>query len=169
MMREPQVLRPYFPPGYVEHPTALLTWAHVVQRLTDAKNYWLCSVRPDGRPHVIPKWGVWVDDKLYFDGSVKTRHARNIAENAHVSLHLESGDDVVIVEGVVELVQHPAPELGVKLSQAYKAKYATIGYAPEPTQWDEDGIFAITPSMALAWTSFAKDPTKFVFEDELIP
>jgi len=51
-----------------------------VQRLDEAKNYWLCSVPPDGRPHVIPKWAVWVDDKIYYDGSPQTRHAKNIAE-----------------------------------------------------------------------------------------
>ncbi|MBN1874955.1 MAG: pyridoxamine 5'-phosphate oxidase family protein [Anaerolineae bacterium] len=165
-MRSPKVGRPLFPKGYVENPSGLLSWSHVVQRLTDAKNYWLCTVRPDGRPHVIPKWAVWVDDKIYFDGSSETRHARNIAANPRVALHLESGDDVVIVEGVCRVVSAPSSALGVKLAQAYAAKYAEIGYAPSPDQWDTGGLFEIIPYMALAWTSFAEDPTKFVLDND---
>jgi hypothetical protein len=86
-----KIIRPTFPEGYVLDPKALLTWAHVVQRLTEARHYWLCSVRPDGRPHVAPRWAVWIEDRLYYDGSPETRHARNIAANPRVALHLESG------------------------------------------------------------------------------
>ena len=64
-MNQPRITRPRFPKGYVENPQALLPWSHVQQRLLEAKNYWLCSVRPFGRPHVVPKWGVWVEDKFY--------------------------------------------------------------------------------------------------------
>ena len=165
-MYEPRITRPRFPKGYVENPQALLPWSHVEQRLTEAKNYWLCTVRPNGHPHVVPKWGVWVDDRLYFDGSPDTRHARNIAENPSVALHLESGDEVVIIEGVSQALQKPAHELAVKVASAYAAKYAALGYTPAPDQWDNGGLFEITPRLALAWTKFTDDPTKFVFEGE---
>ncbi len=29
-------------------------------------NYWICTTRPDGRPHSIPVWGFWLDGGLYF-------------------------------------------------------------------------------------------------------
>ena len=87
-MKEPIITRPHFPDGYVPDPKAFLTWSHVEQKLAGARNYWLCTVRPNGRPHSIPKWGVWVEDRLYFDGSPETRHARNIARNPYISLHL---------------------------------------------------------------------------------
>ncbi len=164
-MKQPRVMRPFFPKGYIEKASTLLPWRHVVQRLTKAQNYWLCSVRPDGRPHTIPKWAVWVNNKIYFDGSPQTRHAKNIAQNPYVTLHLESGNDVVIVEGTCWAIEKPTSELGQKIAQAYTIKYAEIGYAPEPSQWDEGGLFEITPHIALAWTSFADDPTKFVFEE----
>ena len=165
-MSQPQVTRPRFPEGYIENPKSLLPWSHVVDRLTNAKNYWLCSVRPNGHPHVVPKWGVWIDGKIYFDGSPETRHARNIAENPHVSLHLESGDDVVIIEGISKAVQKPSRALGAKVARAYSAKYAAIGYSPAPNQWDKGGLFEITPRVAMAWTKFTDDPTKFVFDSE---
>jgi nitroimidazol reductase NimA-like FMN-containing flavoprotein (pyridoxamine 5'-phosphate oxidase superfamily) len=165
-MSEPQVSRPRFPKGYVENPISLLPWSHVLQRLTDAKNYWLCTVRPNGHPHVVPKWAVWVDDRIYFDGSPETRHARNIATNRYVVLHLESGDDVVILEGTSQAVDKPSPELGVKVAGAYSAKYAALGYAPAPDQWENGGLFEIKPHVVLAWTKFTDNPTKFVFDGD---
>ena len=73
-----------------------LPWSQVEERLTEAKNYWLATVRPDGRPHVTPVWGVWVDRELYFDGLPTTRWGRNLAANPQATVHLESADDVVI-------------------------------------------------------------------------
>ena len=35
------------------------------------------------------------------------RKGRNLAENPNVAVHLESGDDVVILEGVAEVVTDP--------------------------------------------------------------
>jgi hypothetical protein len=160
-MRQPLITRPRFPEGYLTDPKGLLPWSHVERKLTEAKNYWLSTVRTNGHPHSIPKWGVWVDGKLYFDGSPVTRHARNIARNPHVSVHLESGEDVVIVEGVAKAHPKPTSELGIELSRAYAAKYADSGYAPKPDQWDNGGLYVVTPNTVLAWTKFTEDPTKF--------
>jgi len=165
-MKPARVLRPHFPDGYVEHPKTLLTWSHVEQRLVEAKNYWLCTVRPDGRPHAVPHWGVWVDDRFYFDGSPETRHARNLVENPHVSVHLESGDDVVILEGTASAASQPSPDLSARLARAYAAKYAKQGYAPQPDQWDHGGLYEVVPRIALAWTAFTDDPTKFVLQPD---
>jgi nitroimidazol reductase NimA-like FMN-containing flavoprotein (pyridoxamine 5'-phosphate oxidase superfamily) len=163
-MADPKISRPHFPKGYLENPKALLPWSHVEQRLSDALHYWLCTVRPDGRPHAVPKWAVYVDAKIYFDGSPETRHARNIAQNPQVVLHLESGEDVIIVEGTAKEYGKPAAELALQIAQAYAQKYADRGYAPEPDQWDEGGLFEITPHTVIAWTQFTDDPTRFTLE-----
>jgi len=52
------------PAGYGQSATALMSWADVAQRLAQAPRYWLASVRPDGRPHVVPTDGLWIDDVL---------------------------------------------------------------------------------------------------------
>lgn len=165
-MTDPKASRPHFPEGYVDNPKSFLLWSHVAQRMTDAKNYWLCTVRPNGHPHVIPKWAVWVDGRIYFDGSPETRHARNIAANPHSALHLESGDDVIILEGVVRAVERPLPGLGESLARAYSTKYAELGYAPASDQWDAGGLFEFTPQVVFAWTKFTDDPTRFVLTGE---
>jgi general stress protein 26 len=163
-MKQPIITRPVFPEGYVDHPKAQLSWGHVEMRLAQAKNYWLCTVRPNGHPHAVPKWGVWVDGKIYVDGSLETRHARNIQENPNVSVHLESGDDVIIVEGHAQALDQPSQNTTEEVAKAYREKYAASGYAPQADQWDNGGLFEITPHMVLAWTSFTEDPTKFVLE-----
>lgn len=164
-MTNPQVTRPRFPKGYVENPQALLPWKQVEQKLAEAKHYWLCTVRPDGRPHAIPKWGVWVNNRIYFDGSPQTRHAKNIAGNPFVSLHLESGEKAVIVDGTAKEMK-PSPELAASIAREYSAKYAAMGYSPEPNSWDNGGLYEIEPHSVIAWTRFDKDPTKFVFTPE---
>jgi len=56
----------------------------------------------DGLPHAVPVWGVWVDGALYFGTDRRSRKARNLATNQGAVVHLESGDDAVILEGFAE-------------------------------------------------------------------
>jgi hypothetical protein len=169
-MITPRVTRPKFPVGYVDRPASFLTWEWVAAQLTESKHYWLCSVRPPssgaqgGRPHVVPRWGVFIDDTFYYDGSPETRHARNIEENPYVSLHLESGSEVIIMDGRSAAAGKPSSELANRLSKAFKKKYKELGYAPKPDNWDHGGLFVFTPSQCIAWSNFTKDPTKFVFD-----
>jgi len=162
-MTFPFISRPQFPEGYLENTTDLLGWDQVLTRLVEAQNYWLCTVRPDGRPHVIPVWGVWANDRIYCDGSPQTRHARNIAINPKIALHLESGSEVVIIEGTCREMPNPDPKLSKEIAAAYCKKYAAAGYTPKPDQWTAGGLYEITPSTALAWTQFNIKPTKFNF------
>ena len=43
--------------------------------------YWLSTVRPDGRPHVTPLLGIWLDGALYFCTGPDERKAKNLARN----------------------------------------------------------------------------------------
>lgn len=170
-MKPIKVTRPKFPKGYADKPVSFLTWDWVVERLTESKHYWLCSVRPHtpeapaGRPHVVPRWCVYVDGKIYYDGSLETRHAVNIRTNPHVTVNLESGQEAIILEGTTRMAGKPSPELGKKLAQAYK-KYKEYGYTPGPHSWDKGGLFVFTPRQCMAWTTFNENPTKFIFEEE---
>jgi len=162
-MKLPKVSRPKLPKGYADNPASFVDWEWVAEQLTTAENYWLSSVRPDGRPHVVPRWGAFIDGRFYYDGSPETRHARNIMENPNITLHLENGYKVVIMEGISKPAPKPDPVFANQLAQAITDKYASQGYSPEPTQWDEGGLYVFTPSQCLAWTSFYENPTKFEF------
>jgi len=142
----------------------LLPWSHVEQRLERARNYWLATTRPDGRPHVKPVWGVWVDGALYVDGSPTSRWARNLAVNPAATVHLESGDDVVILEGTVEDLNTDA-ELGARVAAIYIAKYGLAPDDPILPQPVTRGIFRLRPRLALAWSAFPTDATRWRFDE----
>ncbi len=157
--------RPRMPEGY-GLPTddeGLLEWAEVEARLVASKHYWISTVRPDGRPHSIPRWGVWVEGRFWYDGAPTTRHARNAEHNPAVTLTLESGTQVVIVEGR-SVAARAAPEgLGARLAAAF-SKYTDDAYTPPPDAWASDdggGLRVITPDRVLAWLDFPRDVTRF--------
>jgi nitroimidazol reductase NimA-like FMN-containing flavoprotein (pyridoxamine 5'-phosphate oxidase superfamily) len=151
------------PAGYTltDREQRLLDWSHVETRMTEAKNYWIATTRPNGHPHVMPTWAVWHDGRLFFDGSPETRRMRNIAANPHVAVHLEDGTQAVIVEGVAREHGRPSPEFAERLATLYSEKYASDGYAPAPDTWDEGGLYIVEPTLALAWTEFGVDMTRW--------
>jgi nitroimidazol reductase NimA-like FMN-containing flavoprotein (pyridoxamine 5'-phosphate oxidase superfamily) len=162
-MKNPSISRPHFPEGYLAEPKSYLSWPQVQEQFSAAIHYWVCTVTPDQHPHVVPKWGVWVNDHFYFDGSPQTRHARNLKLNPAVAVHLESGEQPVILNGTCQALDRPGPKLANKLAQRYSEKYTALGYTPSPDQWDNGGLFEVTPQTVLAWTKFTEDPTKFTF------
>ena len=156
----PEASRLRLPRGYPT-PAAdapVLDWGRARARLEQASTYWLATADSTGRPHVAPLWGVWVEDALYFDGFSSARWARNLASNPAASLHLESGTDVVIVDGQVDDVV-PPPAVAVLVVDAWRRKYGRL--LPEPAR----GIYRLTPHGARGWTSFPDDVTRWTFTD----
>jgi len=87
--------------GIADDGEGMLPFSWVEDQLAAAHNYWVCSTRADGRPHAMPVWGLWVDGAVWFSTDPASLKARNLAARPEVVVHLESGDDVVVVEGVV--------------------------------------------------------------------
>ena len=165
---EPRVSRPVMPDGYgvPDSSEGTLAWSWAVERLEQARNYWFSTTRPDGRPHAMPAWAVWLDGVLYFEGSPETRRARNLAANPALVVHLESGDEVVILEGRVREASPPDPALAGRLAEAFSAKYGqSHDYRPGPDQWDQGGLWAMSPQVAFAWNKFPTNTTRWRFGD----
>jgi len=142
-----------------------LSWSWVTDCLSGARSYWLCTTRPDGRPHAAPVWAVWDDDRLVLStgrGSVK---GRDIARDPRVAVHQESGEEVVVCEGA--LVELPAADVPEDLHAAYGKKYGA-GPDGRPFRLDlfppeEAGIWQLRPTVVLAWTErdFEASRTRF--------
>ncbi|MGH2774304.1 MAG: pyridoxamine 5'-phosphate oxidase family protein [Actinomycetota bacterium] len=159
-MKEPVVERPEIPPEY-GNPTKRLEWADVEHRLESATVYWIASTRPDGRPHVIPRDGMWLDGGLYYGGSPKTVHYRNITHNPHLVVHIGDGLEAVIVEGAV-VIEEPTEEMAARLADESYAKYPQYGrFAPTVYM---GGVSVLRPRRVLAWTSLPENATRFRFE-----
>ena len=164
--QNPTTDRPIMPDGYgvPENDNGLLPWSFVEERMIAAKNYWIGTASSRGTPAATPVWGAWVDGKLYFDGAPTTRRGKNISANPRVVVHLESGDEVVILEGrTVILSGAPDRALAEKVAAAYRDKYAQFGYSPNADQWDGGGLFIFTPKKVMGWSKFPENVTRWKF------
>ena len=130
-------------------------WSWVEKQCTNSRNYWICTTRADGRPHAIPVWGLWLDDAVVFSTDPESWKARNFRARPDVVVHLESGDEVVIVEGRVEAFDRARLDAFL---DAYEAKY---NFRPSADQ--TEGIYTVRPARVLAWREqdFPTSATRF--------
>lgn len=120
--------------------------AAAAPRLERERNIWLCTVRADGRPHLIPIWFVWHDQKVWVCTPAGTQKHVNIQRNPHVAAALEDGATPIILEGLAAERNDPATREA--LNPVFMRKY----------EWDfvhdDDAdylLIAITPTKLLAW------------------
>jgi nitroimidazol reductase NimA-like FMN-containing flavoprotein (pyridoxamine 5'-phosphate oxidase superfamily) len=112
-------------PRYSADGATATSWAKARQRLADAELYWLTTIRPDGRPHITPLIGVWLDGALHLCTGPHEQKARNLAASPRCALTtgtntLSDGYDLVI-EGEARRVTDDA--VLARIADAYQAKY----------------------------------------------
>ena len=151
----PTARRPRFP-GYGVHEAdeGLLPWEWATERLERSRNYWIASTRPDGSPHAMPVWGIWYDGALWFGTNPTSRKGKNLARDPRVVAHLESGDEVVVLEGEVEVAAVPDG-----LAAAYNEKYEMEVVSPG------DELWRVRHRLAYAWREhdYPQSATRFDF------
>jgi Pyridoxamine 5'-phosphate oxidase len=145
---EPAPSRPHMP-GYSlpEGPDGLLPWCWGEQRLEGSHNYWLATVRQDGRPHMMIVWGLWLGGVFYFSTGRLSRKARNLESNAHCVIGTEQAHEAVIVEGVAEKLRDV--EQLEELLSLYQRKYDyDMSTMREDILALREPIFAVRPRVA---------------------
>jgi general stress protein 26 len=123
-MIEPKASRPHWPdalPNSAGAAEGLKPWSWALERLEKSHNYWFASTRPEGRPHLMPVWGIWLENSLWFCTGARTRKARNLAAQTECVIGTEDADEAVILEGAAREVSDPA-EIK-KFTEAYNQKY----------------------------------------------
>lgn len=124
-------------------------------QLESAGIFWMATVRPDGRPHVMPLMAVWLDDAMHFCTGPNERKAKNLAQNASCiittgSNTMGNGLDIV-VEGQAVAV-NDADRLQ-RLAGLYKSKYEWEFSVRDGAFQHEGGralIFEVRPVTAFA-------------------
>jgi PPOX class probable F420-dependent enzyme len=160
-MGEPRAAPPLIPAGYgVPADTsgaALLPWSSAAERLAGARNYWLCTTRGDGRPHAMPVWAIWLDDALWFSSGRESQKSRNLERDPRCVVHLESGDDVVVLDGDVS--EEGDADAFARFADVYEQKYA---YRPTA---DLGAVYVFRPRSAYTWheSDFPKSAARWVF------
>jgi hypothetical protein len=158
---QPRAMRPVVPASYhfPTSPKGLLDWSWARERLTKSQNYVIVTVRPDGRPHAMGMHGLWHDDAYYFGTSPATRKARNLASNPQCVLVSEDMNELIIVEGVAEVIGYD--QLPNGLSDASKRKY---GWPMDPRSGGK--VYKLSPRVVFAFPlkQITTAVTKWVFE-----
>ena len=141
--------------GIATEPEGALPWSWVEEQCTEARNYWICTTRDDGRPHAMPVWGLWLDGSVVFSTDPSSRKGRNLTARPDIVVHLESGDDVVVLEGRVEPMDRA---LLPSFVDRYEAKYSH-----RPSETETAGVYRLRPSRVLAWREkdFPTSATRF--------
>jgi hypothetical protein len=154
---EPVASRPQMPDAYgiPKARKGMLEWSRARELLASARTYWICTTRPDGRPHAVPVWGVWLDDTFYCDGHPQTRWARNLEKNPSVAVHIESEGIAIMVEGDY-VDAYPDAETARRVEADFEVKYK---YHPDASS----GIYLIRPRVAFGWDESLKAATRWQF------
>lgn len=131
-------------------------WSDARTRLVAARTYWLATVLPDARPHVMPVPGVWMDGSLYLITSQSSAEAGNLVRDPRCVVTVSSLDVPaleLVVEGEAVSVSDEAALRD--LAEAYESKYArqtTIrngafhGDGAPTTGPPPYAVFAVTPT-----------------------
>src|SRR3954453_8407189 len=111
-------------PGYgIATDTAgMLPWSWAEQRLARSHDYWVATVWPDGRPHVMPVWGAWFDDSVWFSSDQTSRKARNLAADPRCVITTDNPREPVVVDGAAALVTDRTTV--ARFTDVLRAKYS---------------------------------------------
>ncbi len=123
----------------------LLPWSWAEERLVASRNYWIVSADRGGGPHAMPVWGLWLHGAVWFSSDAASRKARNITGRPGIVVHLESGDEVVIVEGHAEEVTDRAAL--EPFARAYEEKYGIPLDLDHPIGL----VYRVRPHAVLGW------------------
>ena len=149
---------PHYVEGYgvPESVEGTVSWSFVAERMEAARNYWVVTINPNGRPHARPVWGVWHDNKVHFGGGPDTRWSRNLQRYPYVTVHVESTEEVVIIEGRATVTDDGDSPFIALLDGIYERKY-DMRHGPP--------IWTLHPHKVFAWRDMPS-LTRWVFQDD---
>jgi hypothetical protein len=147
-----------------------LPWTQAQQGLRDAEVYWLSTVRADGRPHVTPLIGVWLDSALYFCTGPTEQKARNLEHSLHCALTtgcnaLDEGLDLVVEGDAVRLRDDDRLRV---LATAFEDKYGSVWHfdVHDGAFHGEGGealVFEVAPGTVFGFRKGAYSQTRWRF------
>jgi general stress protein 26 len=149
-------------PGYgLLGPTegrGLLPWSWAEARLARSHDYWVASVWPDGRPHLMPVWAVWHESSIWFSSSGRSRKTTNLRAEPRCTVATDDPLEPIVLDGIAEAVT----DLGVLavILELENAKYAT-NYGIELLDPELNTCFRVRPvgAFGLDQADFTGSPT----------
>jgi PPOX class probable F420-dependent enzyme len=84
---------------------------------------WFCSIRKDGRPHIVPVWYTWDGHTFFLVTQPESQKVKNIKHDPRVMVALDDtngGHDAMVFEGIATLETEPS---ATATPSEYAAKY----------------------------------------------
>ena len=164
--KQPKATRPQMSGyGLPKTKKGLLPWKWAENRLKKSRQYWIATTRPDGRPHVMVVWALWLDGGLYFSTGKATRKARNLAKNPYCTMCTDNAAEAVILEGMIETECDVERIRG--FIRLYEKKYKwNLGEMAEGLLSLKDPVFCLRPEVAFGFweKKFAPTATRWIFD-----
>ncbi len=157
-MTEPLTERPHMPGyGVVDVTDGALPWSWAVDVMTVARNPALATTRPDGRPHLMPIWAIWLDGHgVVFATAITSVKSKNLLREPYAVFYFERDHDNLVVEGRCEIVElDDLPGFVDSYNEKYDYKI------------DAGPVWVMRPTLAFGFTeddNFAETATRWRFE-----
>ena len=164
--KSPKSSRPHIPGyGLPKSKKGLLPWKWADDRLKKSRQYWIATARPDGRPHVMVIWALWMDGALYFSTGSKSRKAQNLAKNPHCTMCTQNSAEAVIIEGKVDAEKDVNRIRDFLKLYEKKYKWDMSDMADDLLKLKEP-VFLLRPQVAfgMAEKTFSKSATRWIFD-----
>jgi general stress protein 26 len=131
-------------PRYSSDNASPTPWSKASERLEEAEIYWISTVRPDGRPHVTPMIGLWLDGALIFSTGEDERKAKNLESNPHVVIttgcnSIAEGLDLIIEGDAVPVTDQSRLQ---RIAETFTSTYEGWHH------YVQDGVFMVEGSSA---------------------
>ncbi len=114
-------------------------------RLGRELTIWVATVRDNGRPHLVPVWFVWLEDKMYIATGSDTQKFTNLYYNHAISLALPDTGNVLIIEGEAHVADYQTVEI---LADYFFHKYEWDFRHDDSALWR---LIEITPRKIMSW------------------
>jgi Pyridoxamine 5'-phosphate oxidase len=166
--KEPKASRPHMPGyGLPKGTKGLLPWSWAEQRLEKSHNYWITTSRPDGSPHTMVVWGLWMDGTFLFSTGRQSRKARNLEQSKNCVVCNEQAHEAVIVEGIAEETPDIALRREFLCRTERKYKFDMSGFEKDILALKEP-IFAVRPRVVfgLQEKKSLNTATRWKFDDK---
>ena len=143
-----------------------IPWSKIDNWLRAFRTIWVSTTRQDGRPHAVPVWYIWDGSHLYFISARNLQKSKNLAYQPWIVVHAGDGDDVIILEGPVEIITDRA-ELD-SVDAAYRAKYVDPGSGAQATIFEPDAdLYRVNVKRIMAWEyGTVANRTDWVLEEQ---
>ncbi len=121
-----------------------------VRRLENDPNIWLTTASAAGVPHLVPLSLAWDGNRLLLATPTNSPTVRNAQATGVVKAALDSADDVVLIDGTVDVLDFGSADptlVGIYVQRA--------GWNPA-NQHGEWSLLIVSPQTVRAWNGVAE-------------